>query len=474
MNAKQFSEIIKDPNRIHDIEASDLKRMAHEYPYSQAVQFAYAFRLKNSGEHLFNQQLGRTSILTEDRSILYDFFEKGGIQEIREISKIPSSDSNLKPETLSSEKAQEPVQEENRTSEIATIESDQEKSIPKEESIEPTISAPPVAKVSSISPMKMEEKQRPKVEVEEPLPDLSNLSPAEKIKAILERSRKLQSDFEQKKSRDNEPNERIKAIRDHLEKIKSSAGSSDPIDQTKAKEVSKIQEEKAKEPAEVHDVDAISEIAKEPLIVREPTSEISDTIDEEIHSAINAQEEAIQKIENDTKEVLESETIVSENPIGIEEKPNEDFDILEAPVFVIEDMDAEKKEKSYESIKEDETHSFLDWFKRLPNHETALVSEKKEELKLEDKIELFDSFVNKLPELKKNRNVPAPKKTELVQESNAETGALVTETLAKVYISQGHFDKAKKAYQILKLKYPEKSSFFADRIQEIENLKNSK
>ena len=59
-----------------------------------------------------------------------------------------------------------------------------------------------------------------------------------------------------------------------------------------------------------------------------------------------------------------------------------------------------------------------------------------------------------------------------VQSSN--DGALITETLAKVYIKQGHFDKAIKAYQILKLKYPEKSSFFADQISETKKLKKSK
>ena len=44
----------------------------------------------------------------------------------------------------------------------------------------------------------------------------------------------------------------------------------------------------------------------------------------------------------------------------------------------------------------------------------------------------------------------------------------MTETLAKVYLEQKKFSKAIKAYEILSLKYPEKSGFFADQIKAIQ------
>jgi hypothetical protein len=43
----------------------------------------------------------------------------------------------------------------------------------------------------------------------------------------------------------------------------------------------------------------------------------------------------------------------------------------------------------------------------------------------------------------------------------------MTETLAKVYVQQGAFDKAVQAYEILRLKYPDKSAIFASLILEI-------
>ncbi|HKJ78987.1 MAG TPA: tetratricopeptide repeat protein [Prolixibacteraceae bacterium] len=60
----------------------------------------------------------------------------------------------------------------------------------------------------------------------------------------------------------------------------------------------------------------------------------------------------------------------------------------------------------------------------------------------------------------------------VLEKSDAENDELVTETLAMIYFEQKKYDKALDAFRKLSLKYPEKSIYFATRIEEIEKLKN--
>ncbi|MBR5689616.1 MAG: tetratricopeptide repeat protein, partial [Prevotella sp.] len=54
-------------------------------------------------------------------------------------------------------------------------------------------------------------------------------------------------------------------------------------------------------------------------------------------------------------------------------------------------------------------------------------------------------------------------------ENDNEEG-IFTETLAKIYVKQGRYDKALEIIQRLNLLYPKKNAYFADQIRFLEKL----
>ena len=84
--------------------------------------------------------------------------------------------------------------------------------------------------------------------------------------------------------------------------------------------------------------------------------------------------------------------------------------------------------------------------------------------------DLIDEFLSTNPRIspleKRDKDASEP----IVRiESSALVTGLVTETLARLYADQGHAAKAIQAYEILKLRVPEKSLIFAARIEALRN-----
>ena len=116
-----------------------------------------------------------------------------------------------------------------------------------------------------------------------------------------------------------------------------------------------------------------------------------------------------------------------------------------------------------------ETHSFQEWLK-LSVTSTIERTETKEEEKPKTlrNVDLIDKFITSKPKIAPVKKTVSLKN--LAQENSFSSNELMTETLAKVYLEQKNYKKAIQAYRILSLKYPEKNSFFADRIAELEKI----
>ena len=91
---------------------------------------------------------------------------------------------------------------------------------------------------------------------------------------------------------------------------------------------------------------------------------------------------------------------------------------------------------------------------------------------LNSKINLIEKFISKDKQLDESKSFFSA--TKQAKKSIDDQMNFVTETLAKVYLEQEHYSKAKLAYEKLSLKYPEKSSFFAGQIKLINKKLNLK
>jgi len=118
-----------------------------------------------------------------------------------------------------------------------------------------------------------------------------------------------------------------------------------------------------------------------------------------------------------------------------------------------------------------ETHSFAEWLqlsKLTPIVRTEIPKEPEMPAELAKKISLIDKFIEANPKIAPTKNDTSAQVN--LGKNQPESPGLMTETLARVYLEQKKYTKAIQAYEILILKYPEKSVFFADHILEIKNL----
>ena len=118
----------------------------------------------------------------------------------------------------------------------------------------------------------------------------------------------------------------------------------------------------------------------------------------------------------------------------------------------------EQRNKDKTSKKSEDKFTFLDWFDQISNHKS----------KIDEKINLIESFIDNKSERIIEDNDKEYKFN--YNKYDKDSPELVTETLAKILTNQKKYKKAIKAYRILSLKYPKKSSFFADHIRKIKKL----
>lgn len=133
--------------------------------------------------------------------------------------------------------------------------------------------------------------------------------------------------------------------------------------------------------------------------------------------------------------------------------------------YAIEDVDSHFR-------RPDERYTFTDWLEYTAQLQTVAAEESREAHRGQDLIDKFlshgDDIIVPRPSAARADDADARR---MEEESVRENDDILTETLASIYLKQKQYAKAVNIFKKLSLKYPEKSSYFAARISDIENNK---
>ncbi|MEC4114495.1 hypothetical protein GJV77_11655 [Myroides pelagicus] len=176
---------------------------------------------------------------------------------------------------------------------------------------------------------------------------------------------------------------------------------------------------------------------------------------------------------NEEKEQKEIDNGISTN--DIQEPKEEVTEATDNPIDSIEELENKLEIGSPLTISKNEKHSYEEWLKLtnyspIDRENEPLLTEKEKNIEEKKKknLTIIDRFIETNPKIvatKKGTLTPVN-----IETSTQENTNLMTETLAKIYLEQKKYQKAIQAYEILILKYPEKSSFFANQILDIKAL----
>ena len=435
MNVTDYTYLMNKPDAITEKQAEALGSVLNEFPY---FQNARALRLKglyNQNSFKYNYALKVTAAHTTDRTVLFDFITSESFTSIQN----EYYDKKLK-DLLEIKVFDSEVVSFGEIKKATEVRID-----PIEQSILDSIKE--ATTVTFEAPVKTEEKIIAPI-IEEPISSF-----VKEAAAIT---------FEEPVKTEEKPAEPV-------------------IDQSIlniAQEASTVTFEKTI-PTEEPKADPVNE---NPVFtpVKGPTHTFFDEIVEE-----EIPEVKVDPIEKSIlNSIKEATTAVTEEPKIVEEPKEievpEEVKIAEENLEIGKPLDFSVSEK----------HSFQEWLQLARTEpidrteeapektiEIKKTAESKSEAELAEeerkkKAEIIDKFIETNPKISpiKQTTITSTVQFDINKDDNS---YLMTETLARVYLEQKKYTKAIQAYEILILKYPEKISFFADRISDIKILQQN-
>ncbi|MDR0193609.1 MAG: hypothetical protein LBI73_00675 [Myroides sp.] len=420
MTLNELDILLRQPQQITEEDATQLKQIIDQYPYFQSVRSLYLKSLYAQNSYNYNQELKTTAAYTLDRDILFDFIVSPDFVAYKPIH----IDANI---ALESTDTLKPADTVTTVTEVITA--------PEETEIDVT---PTVGQLVNEDIATTEETE---IDVTPTVGQLVN----QDITTSEETEIDITPTVGQLVNQDITTSEETE------------------IDVTPTVGQLVNQDIATSEETEIEE--SLMRETPEPKLTSTAIKSLlqSITIVESQQSQSKSNSEDSTQEEKAVIEPTVSESLSNEDTITNQKQ--EEIDRLEEKLDIGSPLNFDEKEKL----------SFQEWLqlskiKPIDRENDSILTdiEQKSDVEKQKKIELIDKFIETNPKI-----VPTKKSTVTpvnIESSVQENSSLMTETLAKIYLEQKKYQKAIQAYEILILKYPEKSSFFANQILDIKAL----
>ncbi|RYD80872.1 MAG: hypothetical protein EOP53_07435 [Sphingobacteriales bacterium] len=468
MNKQRAINIIREPLRMeHEKDLPLIKELIEEFPYFSAPYVLLTKLLSEQKSIYLDKYLKLSASYIGDREVLYHLIHAPIIKENLHIA---ADEKILQPEEKTvTEKTEGSVKEQAaEQSHIAVVEK-----IPQPEIAEAKIAAEEILNIEVVNNSLHNAEKASIIQISEADNTTENIPVTETraVENIDEIKTEVQEEETEtlitERTEDNLPSRKY---REELqEEIVETSGNSNALPET------------------------LNSIQAEPDVIKLSDEEIFEPINltesQPVEVEATAQEPEVKKNNiplelpplaaydyfafRDKKEKVKSEKPIVENTADV---------ALESS-SVKEESDVSTADKIFAK---QEKLSFGEWLKIVSVQQTAdlkpivsvahtVVNEpitiqnkpiENRKPKREDIDGIISKFIQTEPRIK-----PKPAKfftpQDVAERSAAEDNTLVTETLANIYLKQGLNDKALEIFQQLMLKYPQKSNYFAVKIEEI-------